>query len=45
MDTQEEKPATPVRNKIYIPNFLNKGLESYTEFEEKWFDALAKFLT
>lgn len=26
-------------------NFLNKSLESYTEFEEKWVDALAKFLT
>lgn len=26
-------------------NFLNRSLESYTEFEEKWADALAKFLT
>jgi uncharacterized membrane protein len=26
-------------------NFLKRSLESYTEFEEKWADALAKFLT
>ena len=26
-------------------NFLNRNLKSYTEFEEKWADALAKFLT
>ena len=28
-----------------ISNFLDKSLESYTEFEEKWADAFAKFLT
>jgi len=28
-----------------ISNFLNESLESYTEFEEKWTDAFAKFLT
>lgn len=32
-------------DKTSISNFLNKNLESYTEFEEKWTDALAKFLT
>lgn len=26
-------------------NFLNKSFKSYIEFEEKWADALAKFLT
>jgi len=31
--------------KTRISSFLNKSLESYTEFEEKWTDALAKFLT
>ena len=28
-----------------VSSFLNKSLESYTEFEEKWTDSLAKFLT
>jgi uncharacterized membrane protein len=28
-----------------ISKFLNKSLESYTEFEERWTDAFAKFLT
>jgi uncharacterized membrane protein len=32
-------------DKVPISNFLNKSLESYTEFEEKWTDAFAKFLT
>jgi uncharacterized membrane protein len=32
-------------DKTRISNFLNKSLESYTEFEEKWTDAFAKFLT
>jgi uncharacterized membrane protein len=32
-------------SEVHIPNFLSKSLESYTEFEEKWTDALAKFLT
>lgn len=48
MDTQKEQTKqthTPMRNRIRIPNFLNKSIESYTEFEEKWSDALAKFLT
>jgi len=48
MDTQKEQlkqPSTPRRNGVQIPNFLNKSLESYTEFEEKWTDALAKLLT
>ena len=48
MDTQKEQTKqahTTVRNRIRVPNFLNKSLESYTEFEEKWADALAKFLT
>jgi uncharacterized membrane protein len=27
------------------PNFLKKSIKSYIEFEEKWVDALAKFLT
>jgi uncharacterized membrane protein len=48
MDTQKEQPKQthiPVRNRIRVPNFLNKSLESYTEFKEKWTDALAKFLT
>src|ERR1035437_8113050 len=48
MDTQKEQfkqTNTLVRGKIHIPNFLDKSLESYTEFEEKWADALAKFLT
>ncbi|MDO8668514.1 MAG: DUF1003 domain-containing protein [bacterium] len=48
MDTQKEqfkKAPAPARNKIQIANFLNKSLESYIEFEEKWADALAKFLT
>ena len=31
--------------KAPISNFLNKSLESYTEFEEKWSDMFAKFLT
>ncbi len=35
-DIQKEKPKR---------NFLNKSIESYIEFEEKWTDALAKFLT
>lgn len=48
MDTQKEQTKEahiPMRNRIRVPNFLNKSLESYTEFEEKWADALAKFLT
>ena len=48
MDTQKEQfKQTPIsaRRKVHIANFLNKSLESYTEFEEKWADALAKFLT
>jgi uncharacterized membrane protein len=40
----EQKPLSPSK-KVHIPNFLSKSLESYTEFEEKWADALAKFLT
>jgi len=32
-------------DKIPIASLINKSLESYTEFEEKWSDALAKFLT
>jgi uncharacterized membrane protein len=32
-------------DKTKISKFLNKSLESYTEFEEKWTDAFAKFLT
>ena len=32
-------------DKIPISNFLKKSLESYTEFEEKWTEGLAKFLT
>jgi len=31
--------------KIPITSLINKSLESYTEFEEKWTDALAKFFT
>ena len=48
MDIQKEQSKQtpiPVRNRIRVSNFLNKSLESYTEFEEKWADALAKFLT
>jgi len=45
MDIQKEQPTAPIQNKINISNFLNKELESYIEFEEKWADALAKFLT
>jgi uncharacterized membrane protein len=44
MDKPKQTSAS-TRNKIRVPNFLNKSLESYTEFEEKWTDALAKFLT
>jgi len=29
----------------HIPSFLSKSLESYTEFEEKWTEVLARFLT
>ncbi|HEX7586370.1 MAG TPA: DUF1003 domain-containing protein [Patescibacteria group bacterium] len=36
MDAQKEKPKQ---------NFLRKSVKSYIEFEEKWADALAKFLT
>ena len=35
----------PVREKIHIGNFINKTLDSYTEFEEKWVHVLVKFLT
>jgi uncharacterized membrane protein len=35
----------PLRDKVRVANFLNKGLESYTEFEEKWSHVLTKFLT
>ena len=48
MNTQKkqfEKTAILVRNRVPIANFLNKGLNSYIEFEEKLADTLAKFLT
>lgn len=49
MDTQKEQfkqtSISPVRDKVPISNFFKKSLVSYTEFEEKWADALAKFLT
>ena len=46
MDSQKEKNAgNSAQGDVHIPNFLSKSLESYTEFEEKWADALAKFLT
>jgi uncharacterized membrane protein len=41
MDTQKEQQKDKASNS----NFLNKGLKSYVEFEEKWIDALAKLLT
>jgi len=44
LQTEERKNSSP--SKVGgVPNFLNKSLESYTEFEERWEDALAKFLT
>lgn len=47
MDKKEPSEQIPAlaRNRVPIVNFLNKGLKSYTEFEEKWSDTLAKFLT
>ncbi len=34
-----------IKQKKTFSKFLSKSLESYLEFEEKWGDALAKFLT
>jgi len=48
METPKEQSKQKIpftKKEINIPNLLNKSLESYTEFEEKWTDALAKFLT
>ena len=48
MDTKKEqfkRTPAPALNKIQVAYFLNKSLKSYIEFEEKWADALAKFLT
>lgn len=46
MDTEKEKlRQSSVPGKAPVHNFLNQKLKSYIEFEEKWADALARFLT
>ena len=49
MDAQKEKsnqtPTPPSSDEIPTSSFFRRRLKSYIEFEEKWADALAKFLT
>ncbi len=41
----EKESPNKINEDNIPPNFLKKSLESYTEFEEKWTEMLAKFLT
>lgn len=49
MDIQNKQPnketKVPASKQLSTKNFIKKSLESYTEFEERWSEMLAKFLT
>ncbi|MDQ3076129.1 MAG: DUF1003 domain-containing protein [bacterium] len=48
MDTEKEQSepkSSGIKNKAKIAGFFHRSLESNIEFEEKWAEGLAKFLT
>jgi uncharacterized membrane protein len=45
IEEQPKRTGPLSRDKARVGNFFKKNLESYIEFEEKWSEALAKFLT
>ncbi len=42
---KDKEIFTPLEGKEFVVGFWSKSLESYVEFEEKWAEILAKFLT
>ncbi len=45
MDPEKEQPNQTTQEEVPPSSFFYKRLKSYIEFEEKWADALARFLT